>query len=287
MIPRTIAISRLRLRALAMRDLALFRNLYGDAETMRHIGRPMPSAQAAGSLRATINAARNTGGPYFFVIVEGCSERSIGLCSIRGFSARTCRVEAGLMLLRAARGQGYATEALGALIDAAFQSLPIDSVWVQYRPANVIAARLCDALGFVKSQAQHSRGTKTVQCIRTLWRPGWRKPSHQPLKGNTMSNVIGFLENAGRDAALRHASREQLLLAISRETIEPALRSALLDQDRSRIDAMLGARDTMHCMVLPVKTPKKAPPKKVPGKAPPKKAPAKKPAKKAPAKRKR
>ena len=91
-----------------------------------------------------------------------------------------------------------------------------------------------------------------------------------------MSNVIGFLENAGRDAALRHASREQLLQAMQHEEIEPAFRDAMMQPGRMAIDGLMGVRDTMYCVNK--STP---PPKKAPAKAPAKKAPAKKtPAKK-------
>ena len=91
-----------------------------------------------------------------------------------------------------------------------------------------------------------------------------------------MSNVIGFLEQAGRDAAMRHASREQLLRAMRKESIEPALQDAMLRG--SPLAALLGARSVMFAPNT--KAPKPA------AKKPAKKAPAKKPAKKAPAKRK-
>ena len=105
-----------------------------------------------------------------------------------------------------------------------------------------------------------------------------------------MSKIIGFLEQAGRDAALRHATRERLLQRMSEENIEPTLQDALLRLRRPALAALLGARETMYCSnqaIEPPKRPVKAPPKKK--KAPPKKkkAPAKKPAKKTPPKRKR
>lgn len=101
-----------------------------------------------------------------------------------------------------------------------------------------------------------------------------------------MSNVIGFLEHAGRNAALRHASREQLLNAMRAEEISSEQQRALLQPRLSALDALLGARETMYCVNQKIEPPKKkkAPAKK---KQAPKKAPAKKPAKKAPAKRKR
>jgi hypothetical protein len=88
-----------------------------------------------------------------------------------------------------------------------------------------------------------------------------------------MSNVIGFLEQAGRDAAMRHASREQLLRAMRNENIETALQDAMLRPQCTALATLLGAREVMFSPNT--KTPKPA-----------KKAPAKKPAKKAPAKRK-
>jgi hypothetical protein len=109
----------------------------------------------------------------------------------------------------------------------------------------------------------------TRQCGRRE-RTGYQKPSS---KGTTnMSNVISFLEQAGRDASMRHASREQLLSAMRKENIEPALQDALLKQSAA-LPGLLGAREVMFAPNS--KTPKPAAKKS-----------AKKPAKKAPAKRK-
>jgi len=101
-----------------------------------------------------------------------------------------------------------------------------------------------------------------------------------------MSNIIGFLEQAGRNAAMRHATREQLLRTMRDEEIGLAQQRALL---QSTIGDLIGARETMYCINTSIKPPqkKKAPAKKKPAKAPPKKLPAKKPAKKAPSKRKK
>ena len=287
MIGRVPATARLRLRLLARRDLRLFRALYCDAEVMRHIGRPLTKATAAPSFDATLNAMRKPGGPRFLVVVERRHRRVVGLCSIRATADRR-RPELGMMLLRAARNRGYAKEALAALITTAFGTLPITCVSVQYRLANAGSSRLCESLGF----GQPIPGSRRGSCVRLLRRSQWRQrvQLQQPAKGKLMSNIIGFLEQAGRDAALRHASREQLLHAMRLEEIEPAEQAALLKPRASALDGMLGVRETMYCNNQAIEPPKKkkAPAKKKPAKAPPKKkAPAKKPAKKAPAKRKR
>ena len=93
-----------------------------------------------------------------------------------------------------------------------------------------------------------------------------------------MSNIIGLLEQAGSNAAMRHASREQLLQAMRKENIEPAMLDAVFRPHAVGLAALLGAREVMFSPNT--KTPKPAAKKST------KKAPAKKPAKKAPAKRK-
>ncbi len=86
-----------------------------------------------------------------------------------------------------------------------------------------------------------------------------------------MSNIIGFLENAGRDAAMRYAAREQLLQMMKREQIA---------SERAVLSELLGARETMYCGT-------NVPGEKAPGKKTPAKTPAKKkPGKKGPTKKK-
>ena len=291
--PGPIATTRLRLRKLATRDLALFRDLYCDAEVMRFIGRPLLPKQAAASFRATLHAMRQLQGPWFFVVIEKRGGCAVGVCSIQPVAACERSVEIGIMLRRDARRRQFASETLSALMAAALRALPIDTVWVQYRKANKGAARLFDALGFSETDGWRPRGARLRLCVRIMQRPTLQ--SNQPQRGVPMSNVIGFLENVGRNAALRHASREQLLQAMQREEIAPELRSALLQPERMAIDGLLGVRETMYCQNQVIKPPKKVPPpKKKPVKAPPKKTPvttpqkktpAKKPAKKAPVKR--
>jgi RimJ/RimL family protein N-acetyltransferase len=279
--PISTATARLHLRALATGDLALFRDLYSDAGTMRHIGRPMSREWAKASLQATVEAARQPNGPQFFVVVEHCSRRAVGLCSMQAVALLERSVEIGIMLRRDARRLGFSNEALFALVTIAFGTLPIDTVWVQYRKANRGAAKLVDALGFSEIGGSRPSGAKLRLCVRSVQRSAWQ--SNQPQGAIQMSNVIGFLENAGRDAALRHASRDQLLQAMQRERIESTLCEALLQPERMAIDGLLGVREKMYCAnktVVPPPPAKKAPPKKTPAKAPPKKAPPKKAPKK-------
>ena len=180
------------------------------------------------------------------------------------------------MLATAAGSRGYAAEALAALIDGALRVLPIDMIWAQYREANAAVARLFDVLGFSVADGWHPDGAKRGRCIRIMRRSTWRKQSDQ-LGDHSMSKIIGFLENAGRDAAMRHATREQLLQMMGRDEIAPEVRSATAQTERSVLDSLLGVRETMYCENQRISPPKKAPAKQTPSKkAPAKKPPAKK-----------
>lgn len=67
-----------------------------------------------------------------------------------------------------------------------------------------------------------------------------------------MLNVIDFLERAGQDARLRHASQVDVGLVLANAQIEPELRSAILGRDRSRLEALL-ERAPLLCMQFPGK----------------------------------
>jgi hypothetical protein len=55
-----------------------------------------------------------------------------------------------------------------------------------------------------------------------------------------MSNVIDFLERIGQDAQLRHASADELELALADARVERGLQSVILASDLSQLHALLG-----------------------------------------------
>lgn len=208
---------RLRLRALSTRDLALFRALYCDAETMRYIGKPLSRSVAAVSLRLTVAATRKPGGLRFYTIVERQSRHALGTCSLRPAAWDKRGVELGIMLVRAARSHGFAHEALRALIDVAFSNLHIHTVWVQHCHVGVGIARLSEALGFRPTRKKCLQKRRSRQIFQLLRRPRINF-SNAHKKGNPVKpNIIAFLEQVGRDASMRHANHAALLHAMREE----------------------------------------------------------------------
>ncbi len=84
------------------------------------------------------------------------------------------------MLLSEARSRGYSPEILALAVDMTFTALLIDTVWVQYHPANTAAGRLCDRLGF-ESYADGALDTNSV-IVRCVHRSTWY---HTDASNNT------------------------------------------------------------------------------------------------------
>ncbi len=68
-----------------------------------------------------------------------------------------------------------------------------------------------------------------------------------------MSNVIGFLERMGQDAQLRHAATDEVNVALANAGIGPALQAVILGNDKAHLEALLGARTNVLCLVAPGK----------------------------------
>lgn len=63
-----------------------------------------------------------------------------------------------------------------------------------------------------------------------------------------MSNVIDFLEKMGQDAQLRHASKNEVKLALANAQIDRELQTAVLARDQPRLEALL--RGGFNCCYL-------------------------------------
>ena len=68
-----------------------------------------------------------------------------------------------------------------------------------------------------------------------------------------MSNVIGFLEKMGQDATLRHATQNELELALTLAQIDPELQTAIMSKDQTRIETLLGASRNICANLFPAK----------------------------------
>lgn len=153
-----ISTSRLLIRPLAESDLQLYLDLYTNAETMVFVGEPLPLEKAINSFQSALRINAKT--PFkrlFLTIVE--QGRCAGLCAINQWNSDTAQVEVGIMLLRPWHGQGYAMEALAALIQRVQQQFYTAVIKGDLDPENKAAVQLVVKTGFQPD----------LNCRRTYW----------------------------------------------------------------------------------------------------------------------
>ena len=181
---------RVLARRLCADDEALYCGLYTDAEAMRFICAPWSMERAQRMFGKMLALANVRNGPKYFAMLEKGDRRSIGLCAIQRPDVKMQRVEVGMMLNSDARGQRYATDAFAVLITTAFLALPIDTVWVQYHPANTAAERLFIGLGLLPASDVALGDVHHAQRTRTMHRSAW--------------GALNSVNARGRDYVERH-----------------------------------------------------------------------------------
>jgi len=150
-----LATDRLRLRRWRDGDLAPFAALNADPQVMRHFPELLDRA-ASDALVGRIEAHfdRHGFGPWV-VEIPGVTECAgfVGLM-VPTFEAHfTPCIEIGWRLARPFWGQGYATEAAGAALDYAFNTLHVDEVVAITVPANRPSRAVMERLGMVYDPA--------------------------------------------------------------------------------------------------------------------------------------
>ncbi len=169
---KKLATSRFTLRALSLQDESLYQEIYCDSDTMHYVGSPLSSEQATRSFRA---ALRQTGRPQakalLVAVIDNSTGASIGICGATLGVPRLGSAEVGIMLKRAARGNGYSRYILGGFIDSIFKSLCLEQVWVCYEARQEAVVRLNEGLGFVVCDESPSKfaGGQSAYIHRNAW----------------------------------------------------------------------------------------------------------------------
>lgn len=163
----TLETERLRLRPLRASDLDAFTALHADPEVMRHLGGPWTPDRSWRSL-AFLMGYWLLGKPGYWVVERLMTEEFLG---IAGFYEQ----EGGLgceltgRLVRAAWGQGYATEAGRALLRQAFTVWNLKGLISLNHPENHSSIRAVQRLGGTLQGRADLKG-------RELLRFGFERP---------------------------------------------------------------------------------------------------------------
>lgn len=140
---------RLLLRHFHTLDSEPMERVFADAEVMRFGDGVQTSAWVRSWLRTCLEHYYQSWGFGPYAVVERRRREVLGYCGLFFFAdvAGQPEVEIGYRLARPAWGQGYATEAAGAVRDFAFNQLCIPRLIAMIDPANRASIRVAEKIG--------------------------------------------------------------------------------------------------------------------------------------------
>jgi RimJ/RimL family protein N-acetyltransferase len=175
----TLDTTRLTLRALAEADVPALFTVFSDREAMRYWSRPaMTEPAEAEALLREIQGYLESKTFFQWGIARREDGLAVGTCTLFRIDREHRRCELGYILRRDLWGQGFATEALTAVVEHAFGALGLHRLEADIDPRNAGSIRLVERLGFKREGHLRERyfvaGDIQDSIIYGLLAPEWR-----------------------------------------------------------------------------------------------------------------
>ena len=141
---------RLVLRSLVPGDAERLFEIYGDAETMRHVGRtgrPVADLDAARRSLDAIRRHEELHGFAMWALDERDGEPLVGVAGLALVDGEGPEVEAAYILRRDRWGRGYATEALRAVLAIGHEQLGLERIVALAYEENDASRRVMEKAG--------------------------------------------------------------------------------------------------------------------------------------------
>jgi ribosomal-protein-alanine N-acetyltransferase len=172
---------RLLLRPFGPGDGLRIHPIYSDPEVMRYVATgPMADLLLTERLLEDYSAHQRRHGYSFWAVIERESGRLIGDAGL--YRTPVGEVELGYTLGTEWWGRGYATEAAGRWLAAAFEELGIREVIALAEPANVASLHVLDKLGMLRAGERTAFGRPHIvyRLKNSAFGPPWRPGSSAP-----------------------------------------------------------------------------------------------------------
>lgn len=141
---------RLVLRPLVADDVQALHRIYGDAETMAHIGRtrrPTADLEATGRVVAWAQRHAELHGFSMWALDERDGEGLVGVVGLMWVEGHGPEVEAAYLVRRDRWGRGYATEALREALRIGHDDLGLERIVALAYPQNAGSRRVMEKAG--------------------------------------------------------------------------------------------------------------------------------------------
>ncbi len=156
----TLHTARLRLRPVTEADADHLFALHSKATVLRYWdSSPWTEPARAERFLATCRQLSEDGTGARLVLERACDSAFLGWCGLARYDAVHRSAALGYVLGEDAWGNGYATEAAGAVLGWAFDTLDLNRVQAETDTRNAASARVLEKLGFVHE------GTLREDCV--------------------------------------------------------------------------------------------------------------------------
>lgn len=146
-----ISTDRLLLRALTANDFAALREIGGDSEVLRYRARSQITEEMTREfLQKAHDAAQVEPRDFFaFAVVLRSEEKLIGECGLTVVDSATREAFVWYSFNRHFWNQGYATEALHAMLQVAVSQFGLRRIFAETHPENLASERVMQKVGMV------------------------------------------------------------------------------------------------------------------------------------------
>ena len=184
----TLQSARLRLRPFTEADTDAIYTLMSNATVLRYWDAP-PWRERSQAERFIMRCQQmeQEGSGARLAIERTADDRFIGWCSLMNWDAAYRSAMMGYCLDEPAWGQGFATEAAGALLQWAFHTLDLNRVQSEADTRNVASGRVLEKLGFLREGTLRENcvvnGEVSDSWVYGLLRREWEQMQPHPAAG--------------------------------------------------------------------------------------------------------
>jgi RimJ/RimL family protein N-acetyltransferase len=164
---------RLGFRRWAKEDFPLALELWGDPQVTELIGGPFTYEEVRARLANEIHQLEEWHIQYWPIfLLEG--DQHVGCAGLRPYSLNMREREIGFHLRPASWGQGLATEAAGAVVEYAFDTLGVEFIFAGHHPLNKASSHVLGKLGFIYTADEFYAPMGIVEPTYSLSKMHWR-----------------------------------------------------------------------------------------------------------------
>ena len=159
---------RLRLRELTEADTESLHRIYGDAETMRHVGRSRrPTADLDATRRVADFVRRHAElhGFSMWALDERDGDSAVGIAGLIWVEGHGPEVEAAYILRRDRWGRGYATEALRQVLRIGHEELGLERIVALAYTENDASRHVMEKAGMHPTGTERAYGSELTKHV--------------------------------------------------------------------------------------------------------------------------